>query len=121
MQFLRIFWDEAVALDPSAARLDEGRRFPLCRRDALIQLFEQAAIDSVEARASQIAIAFLDFDAYWAPFLGGTGPAPSYVDSLDQDARRRLRLRLKQRLTPSPEGPIRLAAHALGVCGLVAV
>ena len=28
MQMLRYFWDAAVALDPSAASLDEGRRFP---------------------------------------------------------------------------------------------
>jgi trans-aconitate methyltransferase len=121
MQFLRIFWDEAVALDPSAAQLDEGRRFPLCRPDALIQLYEQAGIDLVEVRAFEIATAFPDFDAYWSPFLGGTGPAPSYVDSLDWDARRQLRLRLQQRLTPSADGSIRLTARALGVRGLVAV
>ena len=96
MQFLRIFWDEAVALDPSAAQLDEGRRFPLCRPDALIQLFEQAGIDSVEARPIEIITAFPDFDAYWSPFLGGAGPAPSYVAS-------------------------RLTARALGVRGRVAV
>jgi hypothetical protein len=121
MQFLRFFWDEAVALDPSAAPLDEGRRFPLCRPDALRQLFEQAGLDSVETRALEIVTAFPDFDAYWSPFLGGTGPAPSYVDSLEPDARRQLRLRLEQRLTPSADGSIQLTARALGVRGLAAV
>ena len=121
MQFLRIFWDEAVALDPSAAEFDEGRRFPLCRPDALIQLFEQGGIDLVEARAFEIATPFPDFDAYWTPFLGGTGPAGSYVESLDGNARKQLRLRLRQRLVPSADGSIRLTARALGIRGLVAV
>jgi SAM-dependent methyltransferase len=120
MQFLRIFWDEVVALDPSAAELDEGGRFPLCRADALVRLFEQAGFDAVEARPLEIATDFPDFDAYWSPFLGGTGPAPSYVAALDRDARRRLKLRLKQRLAPSSDGSIRLAARALGVRGFVA-
>ena len=121
MQFLRIFWDEAVALDPSAAQLDEGRRFPLCRPDALIQLFEQAGVHPVEARAFEIETAFPDFDAYWSPFLGGTGPAPSYATSLDRNARRQLRLRLERRLAPSGDGSIRLTARALGIRGVVAV
>ena len=30
MQLLRRFWDAALALDPGALGLDEGRRFPLC-------------------------------------------------------------------------------------------
>jgi len=120
MQFLRIFWDEAVALDPSAAQIDEGPRFPLCRPDALIQLFQEAGLDSIEARSFEVATAFPSFDAYWSPFLGGTGPAPSYVDSLDRDAQRKLRHRLRQRLAPSADGSIRLTARALGIRGLVA-
>src|SRR5579883_2436886 len=31
MELMRHFWDAAVALDPTALELDEGRRFPLCR------------------------------------------------------------------------------------------
>ena len=119
MQFLRFFWAEAAALDPSAAQLDEGRRFPLCRTDSLIQLFEQAGMSSVESTAFQIDTAFPDFEAYWSPFLGGTGPAPSYVDSLSQQARAELKLRLQQRLASSTDGSIRLTARALGVRGLV--
>ena len=30
-EFLRYFWDAAVALDPPALALDEGIRFPICR------------------------------------------------------------------------------------------
>jgi trans-aconitate methyltransferase len=121
MQFLRIFWDEAVALDPSAADLHEGRRFPLCRSEALTQLFEQAGASSVETRSFEIDTTFPDFDAFWSPFLGGTGPGPSYVDSLDPEARSQLMFRLKQRLAPSDDGVIRLTAGALGVRALADV
>jgi len=119
MQFLRTFWDEAVALDPSAAQLDEGHRFPLCRADALIELFEQAGLVAVETRDFWIPTDFADFDAYWTPFLGATGPAPSYVASLDPDARSRLKQRLQQRVAASTDGPIRLSARALGIRGRV--
>jgi SAM-dependent methyltransferase len=118
MQFLRIFWDEAVALDPPAAQLDEALRFPLCRPDALVQLFQQAGFEAVEARPLQISTIFPDFDAYWTPFLGGTGPAPSYVGSLSSDAREMLRRRLDKRLSPSTGGTIRLTARAFAVRGL---
>jgi hypothetical protein len=118
MQFLRIFWEEAVALDPSAAQLDEATRFPICHPDALIQLLQQAGFDSVEVGTLQIATVFPGFDAYWTPFLGGTGPAPSYVGSLDPDSRERLRMRLERRLIRSPEGSIGLTARAFAVRGL---
>src|SRR5262249_31181520 len=42
MDLLRIFWDAAVASDPGAARMDEGTRFPLCRPEALRELFASA-------------------------------------------------------------------------------
>jgi len=115
MQFLRIFWDVAVALDPSAAELDEARRFPLCQPDALVGLFEQEGLRSVEAKAFEIATPFPDFDSYWSPFLGRTGPAASYVDSLGRAARDQLMLGLKRRLAPAADGPIQLTARAWGV------
>jgi SAM-dependent methyltransferase len=119
MQFLRIFWDAAVALHPSATDLDEARRFPLCRPDALVRLFEQEGLDSVEARAFDIATPFADFDAYWSPFLGGTGPAASYVHTLDRGARERLRRRLKRHLAPTADAPIELTARAWGVRAVI--
>jgi hypothetical protein len=34
MEFLRHFWEAAIALDPAARGLDEGERFPLCRPES---------------------------------------------------------------------------------------
>jgi SAM-dependent methyltransferase len=121
MQFLRIFWDVAAELDSRAAELDEGQRFPLCHRDALVDLLEREGLESVDARALEIDTPFPDFDSYWAPFLGGTGPAPSYVGSLSATAREELKLRLRQRLTQEAGAPIQLTARAWAVRGIARV
>src|ERR1043166_5389025 len=73
MQFLRYFWDAAIALDPQAAELDEGPRFPICNPTALQDLFHNAGLNQVETRAIDIETHFKDFDDYWNPFLGGQG------------------------------------------------
>jgi SAM-dependent methyltransferase len=118
MAFLRYFWEEAVALDPRASALDEGQRFPLCHAPALASLFSASGLAQVEARALEIPTVFATFDDYWTPFLRGTGPAPSYVASLDLAGRERLRERLAQRLALGPDGDIELAARAWAVRGI---
>jgi SAM-dependent methyltransferase len=119
MEFLSVFWEEAVGLDPSASHLAERHRFPLCRPSPLTELFAQAGLADVEVRPFDIAFVFPDFDAYWSPFLGGTGPAPSYVGTLDTKGRTALMNRLKNRLVPAADGSIRLTARAFGIRGLV--
>ena len=50
MQLMRRFWDAAVALDPAAADLDEGRRMAGCNPPALEALFSGAGLAGVETR-----------------------------------------------------------------------
>ena len=119
MEFLRRFWDEAGALDASARDLDEGVRFPMCRRDALESIFHDAGLEDVGSEAIEIPTTFESFPAYWEPFTGGTGPAPSYVASLAPEKRNELRDRLERRLTPGPGGAIDLVARAWAVRGTV--
>ncbi|MGQ0572315.1 MAG: class I SAM-dependent methyltransferase, partial [Armatimonadota bacterium] len=76
MQLMRYFWDAAAALDPAAGHLDEGRRSPICRPDALEALCRGAGLEQVESRPIDVPTRFRDFDDYWSPFLGGQGPAP---------------------------------------------
>jgi SAM-dependent methyltransferase len=113
MELMRFFWDAAAALDPDAAGLDEGLRFPLCRPEALAQLFRGAGLECVDTAALEVPTPFESFDDYWQPFLGGQGPAPAYAMSLDEAARSRLRERLRERL---PD-PIALSARAWAVRG----
>ena len=117
MQLMRHFWDAAVALDPTALELDEGRRFPICQPDRLMDLFRQAELGTVEARAIDVPTRFRDFDDYWAPFQGGQGPAPSYAMALSPERRAVLRERLRARLLVAPDGSIQLTARAWAVRG----
>lgn len=119
MALMRHFWDAAVALDPSARALDEGLRFPLCQAAALEAAFRAAGLAAVESRPLDIATRFRDFDDYWTPFLGGQGPAPAYVGTLDEAARERLREALRRRLPAQPDGSIDLVARAWAVRGRV--
>jgi SAM-dependent methyltransferase len=118
MEPIRAFWDAAVELAPSARTLDEAVRFPLCREDRLRQLFEPG-LDAVETRSIEIEARFRDFDDYWAPFLGGVGPAPGYCASLTEDERAELRALLRARLAPGADGTIAMRARAFGVRGTV--
>jgi trans-aconitate methyltransferase len=118
MEFLRCFWEEAAASDSRAAALDEGRRFVLCRAPALASLLREAGLVHVETQALEVLTVFASFDDYWAPFLRGTGPAPSYVASLNPESREVLRERLRQRLRAGSDGRIRLRARAWAVRGV---
>jgi SAM-dependent methyltransferase len=118
MAMMRHFWDAAAALDPAAAKLDEGSRFPLCRPEALGELWTDAGLHDVTVQAVEVDTVFADFDDYWLPFLGGQGPAPGYVVSLDDERRDALRELLRARLPVGPDGSIRLVARAWAVRGV---
>lgn len=117
MQLMRLFWDAAVSLDSAAVDQDEGRRFPLCRPDPLRSLFERAGLSGIEVRALDVPTRFESFDDYWEPFLGGQGPAPGYLASLDEDGRARMRTEVASRLPREPDGSISLVARAWAVKG----
>jgi SAM-dependent methyltransferase len=117
MQLTRYFWDAAGMLDPAAIELDEGRRFPLCQPNPLVQLFQNCGLRNMEARAIDAPTVFRSFDDYWTPFLGGQGPAPSYTMSLSEDRRRRLRESIRAYLPINNDGTINLTARAWAVRG----
>src|SRR5215475_14839444 len=117
MQLMRFFWDAATDLDPSIAKLDEGRRFPICRPDALRDVFIGAGLRDVSVRAITVPTTFADFDDYWRPFLGGQGPAPGYAMSLSEPSRNELRNLIRSRLPVLADGSIPLTARAWAVRG----
>jgi hypothetical protein len=106
-------------VDSAARELDEGNRFPLCRRDTLTALFRRGDLDDVRCEAIEIPMTFASFEDYWRPLLGGTGPAPSYVASLDADRRAILARRLEGMMRPGQDGTITLTARAWAVRGTV--
>ena len=62
-------------------KLNELRQALAARRVAHL---DEAALDR---GAVDVPLRFPDFEDYWLPFLGGQGPAPAYVASLDDDQR----------------------------------
>lgn len=120
MQMTRHFWDAAIAVSPDDAKLDQAERFPICQPGPLQALFERVGLADVTVRAIDVPTVFRNFEDYWNPFLGRTGAAPSYLASVGDDVRERIRLRLRSRLASTEDGPIELTARAWAVRGIVA-
>jgi SAM-dependent methyltransferase len=119
MEMLRVFWDEAVALNPGADARDE-RHMPLCRKGELEELWRAHGLHDVLEKALTIRMRFSSFDDYWSPFLEKQGPAGAYVAALRASKREQLRLRLRKRfLGDGPDRPIVLDARAWAVRGTV--
>jgi SAM-dependent methyltransferase len=118
MQFMRHFWKAVSDLDPKASELDEGRRFPLCNPGPLAELFSGAGLHHVAVKPIDIWTEFRDFDDFWSPFLGGQGPGPGYVVSLNETDRAALRDRIRAALPFALDGTLPLMARAWAACGI---
>lgn len=112
MEFLKYFWDAVVALDPKASDLHEGTRFPNANADGLKRLFDNAKLPNTTVESLEVETNFVNFDDYWKPFLGGQGPAPTYVLSLSESDRNRLRDNLYDKLPIREDGSISMIARA---------
>jgi SAM-dependent methyltransferase len=117
MEFLNIFWDVATALNPKAADLHEGKRFPESNAQGLGKHFEQAGFVEISSAPIQIDTRFKDFDDYWRPFLGGQGPAPTYLLSLADRDQKALKAALREHLPIQKEGSIHMVAQAWAMRG----
>jgi SAM-dependent methyltransferase len=119
MESLRLFWDEAVALDPAAAPKHE-RNMKLSRAGELGALWTHAGLNDIREAPLVIDQAFSSFGDYWTPFLEGTGPGGAYVASLSRERRKELEARLRRRLLGGRhDGPFTLKARAWCVRGQV--
>jgi SAM-dependent methyltransferase len=117
MQLMISFWAAAVSVDPAAEAIAEGQRFPIARREALVAAVSAAGLRDAEVTGITIPTVFRDFDDYWVPFTGATGPAPAYVASLSTDRREALRAALDRTLPRAADGTIPLHARAWAVRG----
>ena len=80
-------------------------------------LFVRAGLSKVQVMAIDVPTIFSDFDDLWAPFLGGQGPAPTYLASLDGRSQQRLRERVRTSVAAMPGRAIHLNARAWAVKG----
>jgi hypothetical protein len=74
MTLLRRFWDAAVALDPSAAALDEGHSMPFCTPDELQALWASAGLSEVGVSPAVVSADYGGFADLWEPLKLGVGP-----------------------------------------------
>lgn len=117
MEFLRYFWDVALALDAEARPLHEGYRFPICQPDPLQQLWQGAGLHHVALHALDAVTIFDSFERYWQPFTFGNFPAPQYALSLDAERRQQLHDHLQADIPTETDGSIHLIARAWAVMG----
>jgi SAM-dependent methyltransferase len=119
MEMLRVFWDEATALDRAMAGHDE-KEMPLCKQGELAALFREAKLEAVSETGLVIRMRFSSFDDYWEPFLLEQGPAGRYVAELSPERQRALRERLRTRLLGSnADRPLEMSARAWAAKGTV--
>ena len=118
MDFLRVFWDAASQVDPNARQLDEGVRFPICNVDKLSDAFRQAGLANITTSNLDATTTFKNFEDYWDPFLGGQGPAGTYLVSLDASRQNAIKAIVRKQLPIEKDGSIILLARALAVRGL---
>jgi hypothetical protein len=115
MEFLNLFWNIAAELNPKVSDLHEGQRFPDTNADALRDLYARVGFVGTTTAPIEIETHFRDFDDYWKPFLGGQGPAPTYVASLSELERSKLRDALIERLPIQSDGSILMYSRSWAV------
>ena len=111
---LRVFWDAASALDPSAPV--EGGRTGFGSEDELRHLWDEVGLVEIDVQPLDVTASYRDFDDFWLPFTGGVGPAGAYCTSLTPDAQENLREGCRRGLG-NPTSTFELSARAWAVRG----
>ncbi len=121
MPYQRMFWDTAVALDPSAAAARAESYFkPLTRPGEMRALWERVGLIDVTETALMIRIEYQSFDDFWGPLAAGEGPLGKYVTSHDEDRRAAFEQALRAAYEATePDGPRSFAAIAWACRGVV--
>jgi SAM-dependent methyltransferase len=118
MEMMRHFWKAAITIDPSAAELDSGKLFTICRPDNLKSLFEGEGLKGVEVNSIDIQAVFKDFDDYWQPFIEAQGSVSKYLRGLDHETLDAISDQLQKQLPIEQDGSIPLVARAWAVKGV---
>lgn len=117
MQMLHYFWKAAAAVDHRAREFDEGHRFGHYRPATLDPLFRGPGLRGIRCEPLRMHTVFAGFDDYWQALLHGTGPAPTFLASLDEDQRAEVARRLQKHLPGRTLTRITLTARAWAIQG----
>ena len=94
-----VFWAAARELDPD---VDDKSHLPGVREGHLAALFDAAGLRDIEDSSLSVSLEHQSFESWWEPFIGGVGPAGSYVVGLEPDAQDALRELCRSMLPPAP-------------------
>jgi hypothetical protein len=92
--------------------------FSFAKPEHLIGLFKDCGIEEPECTILDVPTVFRNFDDLWSPFLGGQGPAPTYLDTLPADRQARLCEQVRAHLPIAKDGSIHLMARAFAIRGI---
>ncbi len=96
---LAVFWQAARELDPG---VQDESGLAGAREGHLGELLAEAGLSSVRETTLEASREFSTFDEWWEPFTLGVGPAGAHAKALDDPARKRVRDRCRELLTPPP-------------------
>ena len=118
MPHLRMIWDTAAMLDPTAAPPRSLFR-PLNAPDDMATLWRQLGLLDVEQTSLLIRMEYSNFDDYWTPLVS-EGPVKQYTSTLADNALGTLREHVKRAyLSNRPDGPRSFACVAWACRGTV--
>jgi SAM-dependent methyltransferase len=109
---LSVFWQAARELDPG---VHDESQLAGAREGHLAELFDAAGLREVEDTTISAALEHPTFEDWWAPYLGGAGPAGAYAAALDPERQAELRERCRALL---PDPPFVLTSRAWAARGL---
>jgi SAM-dependent methyltransferase len=117
LDYQRIFWDTAAALD-FRADIARGRHYghALLRAGALGDAMRRAGLQAVEETSLTIRMDYADFADYWGPIATAQGPVGDYVRAAEPELLERIRERVRAAfLSGGADGPRSMAATAWAV------
>ncbi len=100
------FWDAVHVIAP---QVQDEALLSGAHEGHLTELFEAAGLRDVEEDSIAVDVVHPTFEQWWEPYTYGVGPAGTYVQRLDGDARARLESVARERLG---SGPFTLTATA---------
>ena len=115
-------WDFAEEFSPSGPLRRGMRRFGVdvpaipgaaeSRIEALRTLFEQAALERIDARTIEVCLAYRDFQDFWQAQTPSYNPMTKIIASMRESERTRLMRAVRAELRTAPGGVIEYFARA---------
>ena len=121
LKILNLFENSTVrhlsAEDVYKELINENEDIGLATVYRVLTQFEQAGLANIQTTFLDIDTVFKNFEDLWNPFLGGQGPAPGYLTSLEKDLQEKIKTIFQKKLPVEPNGSIKLIARAIAVSG----